>query len=358
MRKQLIIIVFLLVIFGLVMLSSAGIVEGQKKFGSPYYYVKHQLLFGALPGFILLFLFSRVPYSYWRKLALPILFFALALMILVFVPKFGITLRNTRSWLRIGHYYTFQPAEALKLGLVIYFAAWFSNRSERVRNWSYGIVPFFAVMGFVGLLLMLQPDLGTLVVVVAIALGVYFVAGIKVRDFIIISSVGAIVLAGLIIISPYRINRIKALIDPSRDPRGTSYQINQSLIAIGSGGIFGVGFGQGTQKLGFLPETVGDSIFAVIGEELGLVGTLGTIGLFVILSMMLLRIARTTSDRFGQLYIIGIMTWIMSQTFINMAAITGIGPLTGIPLPFISYGGTALLTLLAGMGIVLNIAKK
>lgn len=357
MRKQLLVIVIILVVFGLVMLSSAGIVEGDKKFGDPYYYLKHQLLFGAIPGFILLFFFSRVPYTYWRKLALPILFFSLLLMILVFAPQVGITLKNVRSWILIGNY-TFQPAEALKLGLVIYFAAWFSSRNDRVKDWAYGIVPFFAVMSFVGLLLMLQPDLGTLVIVLAIALGVYFVAGIKLKDFVIISMVGVIALAGLIAVEPYRLDRIKSLFDPSRDPRGISYQVNQSMIAIGSGGLFGVGFGQGTQKLGFLPETIGDSIFAVIGEELGLVGTVGTIGLFVVLCLILARIANTTSDRFSQLYVVGIMTWVMSQSFVNMAAITGIGPLTGIPLPFISYGGTALLMLLASMGIVMNIARK
>ncbi|MDP2648138.1 MAG: putative lipid II flippase FtsW [Candidatus Yanofskybacteria bacterium] len=357
MRKQLLVIVIILVVFGLVILSSAGIVEGQKKFGDPYYYLKHQLLFGVIPGFILFFFLSRISYTYWRRLALPILFFALLLMILVFVPQFGITLKNVRSWLHVGSY-TFQPAEALKLGLVIYFAAWFSSRNDRVKDWAYGIVPFFAVMGFVGLLLMLQPDLGTLVIVIAIALGVYFVAGIQLKDFLIISIVGAVALAGLIVAEPYRLDRIKSLFDPSNDPRGISYQVNQSMIAIGSGGLLGVGYGQGTQKLGFLPETIGDSIFAVIGEELGLVGTVGTIGLLIALCLTLARIANATTDRFGQLYVVGIMTWVMSQAFVNMAAITGIGPLTGIPLPFISYGGTALAMLLASMGIVMNIAKR
>ena len=357
MRKQLLIVIILLVVFGLVMLSSAGIAEGQKKFGSAYYFVKHQLFLGVLPGLALFFILSKIPHRHWRKLALPILFLALGLLVLVFIPQYGLTLKGAQSWIKIFNY-TFQPAEVLKLALVIYLAAWFSGRQERVKDWSYGIVPFFAVLGFIGLLLMRQPDLGTLVIVVAIALGVYFVAGIQWRHLAILTGIGILVFGGLIVAAPYRLDRIKSFIDPSRDPRGASYQVNQSLIAIGSGGVFGVGFGQSTQKLGFLPEAVGDSIFAVIGEELGLVGTLGTIGLFLFLFWTLMRIALNTHDRFGKLYIVGVATWIMTQAFVNMAAISGIGPLTGIPLPFISYGGTALVALLMSLGIVMNIAKR
>ncbi|MBX4211728.1 MAG: putative lipid II flippase FtsW [Candidatus Yanofskybacteria bacterium] len=357
MRKQLLIITILLVVFGLVMLSSAGIAEGQKKFGSSYYFVKHQLLLGVLPGFLLFFVLARIHYKYWRKLALPILFLALGLLVLVFIPQYGLTLKGARSWIKIFSY-TFQPAEVLKLALVVYLAAWFSGRTERVKDWSYGIAPFFAVLGFIGVLLMRQPDLGTLVIVVAIALGVYFVAGIRWRDLAIIGAIGLVALGGLIAIAPYRIERVKSFLDPSRDPRGASYQVNQSLIAIGSGGVFGVGFGQSTQKLGFLPEAVGDSIFAVIGEELGLVGTLGTIGLFLFMFWTLMKIARTTHDRFAKLYVVGVATWIMTQAFVNMAAISGIGPLTGIPLPFISYGGTALVAVMMSLGIVMNITKN
>lgn len=357
MRKKLVWIILVMLAFGLVMLSSAGIVDGQKKFGSPYYYVKHQFLFGILPGLALAYLLSKIDFRLWRKVALPILFGALGLMILVFVPGFGLALKGARSWIHVGGY-TFQPAEFLKLALVIYLAAWFGGRDDRTKNWTYGLVPFFAVLGFIALLLMRQPDVGTLGIVIAIALGIYFVAGIAWKDLAILIAAGALLLAGLIWAAPYRIDRIKAFLDPSIDPRGISYQVNQSLIAIGSGGLFGVGFGHSTQKFGFLPETVGDSIFAIIVEELGYVGGLFTIGLFLALSYLLSGIARQSGDRFAALYVMGVNTWIVSQAFVNIAAVSGIGPLTGLPLPFISYGGTALIALLASLGIVLNIAKK
>jgi cell division protein FtsW len=358
MQKKILWTTLILVAFGLIALSSAGIIDGQKRFGSPYYYIQHQLLFAVLPGLVLAFGLSKIHYKWWRKLSLPILFGSLVLMILVFVPGLGLKLNNAQSWIHIGGQ-TLQPAEFLKLALVIYFAAWFGGRDERVRNWSYGIIPFFIVMGFVGLLLMLQPDLGTLLIIVAIALGVYLIAGVRWKDLALMILIGGLAFGSMIVVAPYRLDRIKVFLNPSFDPRGASYQVNQSMIAIGSGGVFGVGFGKSTQKLGgFLPEPVGDSIFAVIAEELGLLGAGVLIALFLTLTVFLTQIARHTHDQFAKLYVMGIGTWIMSQAFINIAAVSGVGPLTGLPLPFVSYGGTAMISLLMGMGIVLNIAKK
>jgi cell division protein FtsW len=339
------------------MLASAGVVDGQKKFGDSTYYFKHQFLFGVLPGLALMFLLSKVDYKIWRKTSLLILLIALALLVLVFVPGIGLTLKGARSWILI-HGQTFQPAEFLKLALVIYFSAWFGGKEDRSRNFAQGVIPFLFVLGLIGILLMLQPDLGTLGIVTAIALGLYFIAGIRIKDFAILVLIGVIILGGLVAVAPYRINRVKALFDPASDPRGISYQVNQSLIAIGSGGLFGVGYGHSTQKQGFLPETIGDSIFAVIVEELGLAGGLVTIGLFMTLCWFLVSIAKGSGDKFARLYVMGITIWIMSQATINIAAVSGIGPLTGLPLPFISYGGTALIMLLASLGIVFNIAKK
>jgi cell division protein FtsW len=356
MYHRLLWIILILVAFGLIVLSSAGVVDGQKKFDSPYYYVKHQLLFGVLPGLFLMFLLSKINYKLFKRLSFPILFVALVLLIMVFVPGLGRTLHGAQSWINIAGY-TFQPAELLKIALVIYFAAWFGAKDERIKNFTYGTVPFLFIIGFAGILLVLQPDLGTLAVVALIATGVYVVAGAKVKHILIVSLICAIAFGGFIAAAPYRINRIKAFLNPSVDVRGISYQLNQSLIAIGSGGIFGVGFGHSRQKFGFLPETVGDSIFAVVSEELGLVGSIGTVVLFLALFWTLIRIAKNTSDKFGRLVVLGMTLWIAAQSFINIAAVTGIGPVTGIPLPFISYGGTALLSILAGFGIVLNIAK-
>ncbi len=357
MSKRLLWIVFILIIFGLVVLSSAGIVVGQKKFNSSYYYVLHQLEYGIIPGLALMFVLSKFNYKYFKKISFLLLFFVLALMILVFVPTLGQGLKGATRWLSIGPI-SFQPSEILKLAIVLYLAAWFGGRNERIKNWAYGMAPFFIIMAFVMLLLILQPDVGTLIVVIFIAGGIYFFAGISLKQFLGIAVVLAAILGFLIIVEPYRFDRIKAFINPSVDPRGISYQVNQSFISIGSGGLFGLGYGNSKQKLGFLPEVVGDSIFAVIAEELGYVGAAAMIGLFVILCFILIQIAKGAPDKFSALLVMGVNMWIMSQAFVNIAAISGLAPLTGIPLPFVSYGGTAVISLLGGLGIVLSVANK
>lgn len=357
MKRRLIWIIAILTIFGLAVLASAGIVDAQRKFGSAYYYVYHQLLFGILPGVIVAYVLSRIDYRIWRKFALPILFGALALTTLVFVPHFGYGTKGAVRWLDIGGL-LFQPSEILKLSLVIYFAAWFGNRTERLKNRAYGIAPFAIILGFVAVLLAKQPDIGTLIVVAIIAVGMYFMAGLSAKQFLGILGIAGLALVILVVFEPYRLNRLKAYIDPNQDPRGISYQVNQAAIAIGSGGLFGVGYGHSTQKFGFLPEPVGDSIFAIIGEELGFVGAVFTIGLFVFLCLTLTQIVAATHDAFGRLLAAGINIWIMAQAFVNIAAISGLAPLTGIPLPFISYGGTAMIALYAGLGLVLSVVKN
>ena len=349
--------ILILISVGLVVLSSAGIIDAQKKFGSSYYYLNHQLLFGVLPGLVLMFLFSKIDYKVWRKISLLMLFGVLVLMVMVFIPRFGLGLKGASRWINLVGF-TFQPSELLKISLIIYLAAWFGGRDQRLKNWVYGMAPFFLVLSFVAVLLALQPDVGTLIVVSIIALGLYFAAGVSMKQFFAVILVLLVGVAGLIVIEPYRFNRIKSFINPSVDPRGISYQVNQSMISNGSGGLFGVGFGRSTQKYGFLPEVVHDSIFAVLAEELGLIGSAIIIALFLFLSFNLTRIAGRVSDKFGMLLVMGINIWIMSQAFINIAAMSGLAPLTGIPLPFISYGGTAMISLLAGLGIVLNVSKR
>jgi len=206
--------------------------------------------------------------------------------------------------------------------------------------------------------LVLQPDIGTLVVITLISIGIYFFAGSEIKHILIILSVIAVGFVAMIWLEPYRFDRIKTFIDPNTDTRGISYQLNQSLISIGSGGIFGVGFGKSTQKFGFLPEVVHDSIFAIVVEELGFVGGIFLVILFLTLAFLLVRTANNISDKFGKLIVMGMAVWITGQAFLNISAISGLAPLTGIPLPFVSYGGTAMMVLLAGMGIVLNIAKR
>ncbi|MEK7076047.1 MAG: putative lipid II flippase FtsW [Patescibacteria group bacterium] len=358
MNRRLLAIILILIVFGLIILSSAGIVDGQKKFGSPYYYLTHQFLYGVIPGLIGMFILSLIDYRFWKKISLFVLVGSLALMIMIFLPNFGHGLKGATRWISFG-VLSFQPAEILKLSLIIYLAAWFGNRNGRTHRWSYGTMPFLIVLAFVALLLFLQPDVGTLIIVSLISLGIYFLAGPSYKQFAGILLVLFIGLSAIIVVEPYRFDRLKSFWDPSIDPRGSSYQINQSLISIGSGGLFGVGYNNSSQKQGgFLPEVIGDSIFAIIAEELGLVGSALTVGLFGALCLFLVDIAKNASDKFGVLLVMGINIWIMSQAFVNIAAISGLVPLTGIPLPFISYGGTALAVLLSGMGIVFNIAKK
>ena len=356
MQKLLTWNILILAIVGLAILSSAGLIDAQKKFGSSYYYLNHQLIYLGL-GLAAMFLMSKIDYKIWKKLSLLILFGSLVLMIMVFVPSFGLDLKGASRWINLVGF-TFQPSEFLKLGLVIYLAAWFSGRDQRLENWSYGMAPFFLVLSFIAILLALQPDIGTLIVVSMISLGVYFLAGVSLKQFFGIILVLLIAIGGLIFIEPYRFNRIKAYLDPAGDPRGISYQVNQSMIAIGSGGWTGVGFCKSSQKYGLLPEVANDSIFAVAVEEIGLVGGVAIILLFLFLGFNMTQIAKNISDKFWILLVMGINIWIMSQAFINIAAISGLAPLTGIPLPFVSYGGTALISLLAGLGIVINVAKK
>ena len=358
MNKRLLTITLILIVFGLVVLSSAGIVDGQKKFGSPYYYLTHQLLYGVMPGLIGMFIISKIDYRFWKKISLFVLIGSLALMIMIFLPTFGHGLKGATRWINFG-ILSFQPSEILKLSLIIYLAAWFGNRDERTRKWAYGTMPFLVVLAFVALLLFLQPDIGTLIVVTFISLGVYFLAGPSYKQFAGILLVLFLGLSAIIVVEPYRLDRLKSFWNPSVDTKGISYQVNQSMISIGSGGLFGVGYNKSSQKQGgFLPEVIGDSIFAIIAEELGLVGSALTVGLFSVLCFFLVSIAKGASDKFGALLVMGVNIWIMSQAFVNIAAISGLVPLTGIPLPFISYGGTALVVLLSGMGIVFNVAKN
>lgn len=356
MAKRMFWLVLLLLGFGLIVLSSASVVQATKQFGNPNYYWKHQLLYGILPGLALLWLFWRIEYRRLKPLALLLLFVSLALMALVFVPSLGVRLHGATSWLNLGAF-TFQPAEVLKLALIIYLAAWLGERGDRLKMWQLGLMPFVVIMGLIGFLLVLQPDIGTLGIVSLIAGGIYFIAGAPLKQAAAVIAVLVLIIAGIAVLSPERWSRITTVFHPMEDARGSGWQLNQSLIAIGSGGVWGVGLGQSTQKFGFLPEPIGDSVFAVLVEELGLVGGMFILILFAALSGMLMLTARRSHDGFGALIASGMCLWILGQAIVNMAAVTGIGPLTGVPLPFVSYGGTSMAAMLAGLGVCLNIAE-
>lgn len=347
----------ILLVFGLIVLSSAGIVDGQKKFDSSYYYLFNQIIKGVLPGLLLFFIFSKIDYKKLKSVSFLGLIGAIILSALVFFPGLGLGLKGASRWVVIGGF-SFQPSEILKLSLVVYLSAWFAGQDQRIKQSIGRIAPFLIVLGLVAFMLLKQPDTGTLLVTGIIAIGLYFVSGAEWSHFFGVVGVMAALVLIVALFRPYQMERIKTFLNPSADPQGSSYQLNQSLIAIGSGGIFGVGYGQSTQKLGFLPEVVNDSIFAIIVEELGIVGGLVTIGLFVWLFWALVSISKNCTNRFGSLLAMGMGFWVIGQAFLNIAAISGLAPLTGVPLPLISYGGTATMALLAGMGIVNNVAKE
>ncbi len=356
--KFLIWLIFILVIFGLVMVSSAGVYPSQKNFDANHYYFNHQLFFGFLPGLILFLLTSKIDYKIWRKFSLPLILISVGLLMLIFVPGFGIKSGGAKRWVDFFGLFSFQPTEILKLTLVIYLASWFSSKTRLSKNSLGSFLAFLIILFFIGAFIAFQPDIGTLGIIIAIALAMFFVAGMGFKYFMGIILVIAVSFSLLTLFSEYRFNRFRALLDPTRDARGIGYHLNQSLIAIGKGGLFGLGFGRGEQKLGLLPEPVGDSIFAVIGEELGFLGMTFAVTLLLLFIVTALNIAKKTSDKFASLYAVGLASWVGVQAFVNIASLSGLFPLTGVPLPFISFGGTALATLMAGTGILVNISKK
>lgn len=349
--------VFGLIIFGLVMIASAGIGYSLTRFGDEYHFFKRQLLFGVLPGLLIMSIVRNIDYKIWRKLSFPFFVASIIFLIMVFIPGIGSKIYGANRWIQLG-FFSFQPAEMLKLSLILYLAAWLESRQERLKDFYEGLVPFLMIVALVSFLLVKQPDIGTLGITILIAMSIFFVSGARISHILLMGGAGVASLFALIKMESYRMDRFLVFLHPELDPRGIGYQINQALLAIGSGGIFGIGLGHGLQKFNYLPEPVGDSIFAIIGEELGLFGEFILIALFVMLAMRGLRIAKHAPDIFGRLTAVGIVSWIIFQAFINIAAISGLIPLTGVPLPFISYGGTSIVFLLTGIGILLNISKQ
>lgn len=350
-------LVLFLVLFGLVMLSSASSVEAFRRFDSTYHFVFRQLFRGIIPGLILFWFFSKVDYHKWEKYSLVFFGLSLLLLVLVFVPGIGQNYDRAQSWIGVGSF-SLQPAEIVKLLLVMSFAGWFAYRGKHstAELWN-GLMPFSVAIGLIAGLIILQPDMGTLVVVVTIAAVMYFIAGARIAHLIFLGGVGVAAFAALIFTAPYRAARLTAFINPEVDPTGIGYHINQAFLAVGSGGIFGLGFGQSRQKFAYLPEVMGDSIFAIIAEELGFVFAAALIVLFALFAWRALRMARQIDDDYAKLLIVGIVGWICFQAFFNIGAMVGLLPLTGIPLPFISFGGTAMLSALAAAGILVNISK-
>lgn len=359
-------IILILVVYGLIMITSGGITISLEKFNDPYYFFKKQLI-NLLIGAVLGFIAYKIPYRYLHKMALPIFAINLIILCLVLVPSIGHGPGTTKRWIDLGPA-SFQPSEFLKLSLIIYLAAIWGNklRNSEARgekeNTSQGFenefLPFAAIMIIIAGLMIAEPDVGTFSIIAAIATTMFFLSGARMRYIVFILFAGLGAFFALIKTAPYRANRWISFLRPELDPQGIGYQINQALLAMGAGGLFGLGLGQSRQKYNFLPEPVTDSITAIIGEELGYIGLMALIFLFLLFAWRAIVIYKKTPDNFARLVTGGIATLILVQSMIHFGAISGFLPLTGVPLPFISYGGSSLIVNLMAMGILLNISKQ
>ncbi len=316
----------------------------------------NQTFFGLFFGSIACIITSQIDYKFYRKWSFWIFVISVLTTLLVFIPGIGVSHGGANRWIYIAGV-SFQPSELLKIAFVIFFSAWMAKVKEKAETFKYGFLPFAILVGVVALVLLSQPDTDTFLITVVAGLGIFLSAGGKWKYIFISFIIGLIGLTGLAMSKPYIMNRINTFINPSENSLGSGYQIQQSLIAIGSGGFFGRGFGQSIQKFNVLPEPIGDSIFAVAGEEFGFIGTTFLILLFIFFSFRGLKIAGRVPDTFGRLTVVGIVIMIVSQAFVNIGAMVGVLPLSGITLPFVSHGGTALFMTLAEVGIVLNISK-
>lgn len=349
-------IVALLLVFGLVMLSSAGAVLGFQRFGDSNYFLKKQavsVLIGAIGFFVML----RIDYRRWRTWAVPIMIGTIVMLLLVFIPGIGPSLLGARRWINLG-FTLFQPSELAKLTFLLYLAAWFERRDHALGDVQQGLMPFLITLGVVAGLVLSQPDLGTTIIIVLMSVAVYFKAGGSLRHLGGLVVAGSALLFLAVKLSPYRAQRLTVFLNPSVDPLGIGYHINQALLGIGSGGLFGLGLGHSRQKFNYLPEPAGDSIFAITAEELGFVFVALFIALWLFFIFRGLRIAAAAPDRFGQLVAFGITIWLGLQAFLNIGALSGLLPLTGIPLPFMSHGGSAMIVSLAAIGVMMNISRQ
>lgn len=350
-------LVIALMIFGVIMFVSASLgvlAKNESKFWGVLF---NQLFLGVGLGTVALYTCLRIPYTFWRKYAFYILIASLVLTALVYVPGLGFSHGGARRWISIGPI-SFQPVEFLKIAFIIYFAGWLAWVKDKVEDFRYGMIPLFVLMGLIAGILFPQPDTKSFILMLVAGLSMLLISGVPWKYLGMLAVFGVVALTALVFMKPYLMDRVKTYIDPSRDPRGASYQLRQSLIAVGSGGVFGRGLGQSIQKFEYLPEPQGDSIFAVVGEEFGFVGATLMIMLFVAFALRGLRIASRAPDLFGRLLVTGIVILLISQSFLNIGAIIGVLPLTGVPLVFVSHGGTALMISLGAVGILLNVSKN
>lgn len=345
-------------LFGLFMLLSVSGPLGYQHFGDSWYFFKHQVSYGILPGIFVFLFCSRIEYRKLKPFAVAALILSIILLILVYIPGVGLRFGGAGRWVKIW-FIAFQPSEFVKVTFLMYVAAWLAARHEtKAKTLNEGLLPFISALGVIMLLLVLQPNTGSMSVITGSALLMYFIAGAPIGWFAALGATGAGLVALLIKLTPYRAARFMTFLHPELDPQGIGYHINQAFLAIGSGGLFGLGYGHSRQKYLYLPEVAGDSIFAVIAEEMGFVVTIILILAFAYLVYRCLQIARHAPDDFGKFLATGIGSWIAIQMVLNVASMLGLVPMTGVTLPFISYGSSSLIALAVGMGLVASISRQ
>ncbi len=339
---------------------STSSAEGLVKFQDPYFFIKRQLLLGVLPGLLLFYLTSRLDYHFWQKAARPLFYLSLLLLILVLVPGIGGQEGTPKSRFVIKGL-SFQLAEFFKFALIIYFAAWLKERpADDFFGWRPLFLRFLILVAIFSALLLKQPDLGTLMILLLIAAVMYFIAGGRLFHLLGLAGAGAIGAVLLVLTNSYQrlSERLTIFLNPTADPQGLGYHIAQALLAIGSGGFFGLGWGHSRQKFQYLPEVRADSIFAIIGEELGFFVSVLFILFLIFIFWRGLKIAINAPDNFGKLIVVGAMIWLAGQSFVNIASMIGLLPLTGLPLPLVSHGGSAMAIILALLGVVVNVSRQ
>lgn len=346
-----------LLIFGFTALYSASSVESFKRFGETTYFIKKQLFPGLVMGIIAFVVCYKLNYHVWEKYLSVLIFGTLGLLLATKLSSFGFGSGGADRWLNFG-FVTFQPAEIAKLVIIFYLAAWLSKRKNQLHDFTFNLLPSFVIIGLFAGLILWQPDFGTMSVLIGVSFFMLFSGGLPWKYFFWTLVCGALSLYLVVHFEPYRMRRLTAFLDPGADPKGISYHINQALLAIGSGGLFGYGYGLSRQKHSYLPEVMGDSIFAVTAEELGFVRILLIFALFIALLIFGLKISQHAKDDFGKYTAYGISVWFTLQAIINISAMIKLIPLTGIPLPFFSIGSTALVMNLAAIGIMMSIHSE
>lgn len=344
----------MLLITGLLAVYTSSFAVAYHEYGDANFFVKRQVIF-ALAGVAALVFFMRLDYNHLRVLAVPMLLVALISLLLVLTPL-GVEHNGARRWLEVGPI-SLQPSEYAKLAVIVYISAWLSSRGSQISKFSLGFVPFVLLLSVLGALIISEPDMGTTVIVVLVACTLFFVAGAPLTHLALLLGAGAGMSYLLIGAQDYRLDRITSFLHPESDPQGVGFQILQLLIALGSGGPFGLGWAASRQKHLYVPGSHTDGVFAILGEELGFIGLMFILGLFAFFVLRGLRVTMRSRDKFAVLLSIGIVSWISYQTLINIAGITRTIPLTGVPLPFLSYGGSALIALMAGVGILLSVSR-